>query len=84
MVPTRRALRLVIEGKAAGEPANYLLVGTDSGIPMKFHSMATWNELDVWVNHRSISRELLGLFPEGFQRRTIGERSGSGHGSPLS
>jgi imidazolonepropionase-like amidohydrolase len=27
-----------------------LLVGTDSGIPMKFHSQSTWNELDVWVN----------------------------------
>jgi imidazolonepropionase-like amidohydrolase len=27
-----------------------LLVGTDSGIPMKFHSGSTWNELDVWVN----------------------------------
>lgn len=28
-----------------------MLVGTDSGIPMKFHSQSTWNELDVWVNH---------------------------------
>jgi imidazolonepropionase-like amidohydrolase len=27
-----------------------LLIGTDSGIPMKFHSQSTWNELDVWVN----------------------------------
>lgn len=27
-----------------------LLVGTDSGIPMKFHCQSTWNELDVWVN----------------------------------
>ncbi|HMP98380.1 MAG TPA: amidohydrolase family protein [Cyclobacteriaceae bacterium] len=27
-----------------------LMVGTDSGIPMKFHSQSTWNELDVWVN----------------------------------
>jgi imidazolonepropionase-like amidohydrolase len=27
-----------------------LIVGTDSGIPMKFHSQSTWNELDVWVN----------------------------------
>ena len=26
------------------------LIGTDSGIPMKFHSGSTWNELDVWVN----------------------------------
>jgi imidazolonepropionase-like amidohydrolase len=27
-----------------------MLIGTDSGIPMKFHSQSTWNELDVWVN----------------------------------
>jgi len=27
-----------------------LMIGTDSGIPMKFHSQSTWNELDVWVN----------------------------------
>ncbi len=27
-----------------------LLVGTDSGIPMKFHCQSTWHELDVWVN----------------------------------
>ena len=26
-----------------------LLVGTDSGIPMKFHCQSTWNEMDVWV-----------------------------------
>ena len=27
-----------------------LLIGTDSGIPMKFHSQSTWRELDAWVN----------------------------------
>jgi imidazolonepropionase-like amidohydrolase len=27
-----------------------LLIGTDSGIPMKFHCQSTWHELDVWVN----------------------------------
>ena len=27
-----------------------LLVGTDSGIPMKFHSQSTWRELDAWVS----------------------------------
>jgi len=26
-----------------------MLVGTDSGIPLKFHCQSTWNELDVWV-----------------------------------
>ncbi|QCX00559.1 amidohydrolase family protein [Aggregatimonas sangjinii] len=31
-----------------------LMVGTDSGIPMKFHSQSTWNELDVWVNEFDI------------------------------
>ncbi len=27
-----------------------MLIGTDSGIPMKFHSSSTWHELDAWVN----------------------------------
>lgn len=27
-----------------------LLIGTDSGIPMKFHCQSTWNEIDVWTN----------------------------------
>lgn len=26
-----------------------MMVGTDSGIPMKFHCQSTWNEMDVWV-----------------------------------
>ena len=33
-----------------------LLVGTDSGIPMKFHASSTWRELDAWVH-------LLGVDP---------------------
>lgn len=32
-----------------------LLIGTDSGIPMQFHSQATWNELDVWVRELGIA-----------------------------
>jgi imidazolonepropionase-like amidohydrolase len=28
-----------------------LMIGTDSGVPMLFHSQSTWNELDIWVNH---------------------------------
>ena len=32
------------------------LIGTDSGIPMNFHSHSTWRELDAWVN-------LLGVDP---------------------
>ncbi len=31
-----------------------MLIGTDSGIPMKFHSGSTWNELDVWVNRLGV------------------------------
>ncbi|MGH6631348.1 MAG: amidohydrolase family protein, partial [Burkholderiales bacterium] len=27
-----------------------LLIGTDSGIPMKFHNQSTWRELDIWVS----------------------------------
>ena len=36
--------------KQLKESGVVLLIGTDSGIPMKFHSQSTWNELDVWVN----------------------------------
>jgi imidazolonepropionase-like amidohydrolase len=31
-----------------------LLIGTDAGIPMKFHSQATWHELDTWVNRLGV------------------------------
>jgi imidazolonepropionase-like amidohydrolase len=27
-----------------------MLIGTDSGVPMNFHSTSTWRELDLWVN----------------------------------
>lgn len=27
-----------------------MMIGTDSGIPLKFHCQSTWNELDIWVN----------------------------------
>jgi imidazolonepropionase-like amidohydrolase len=27
-----------------------MLIGTDSGIPMKFHSSSTWREMDAWVH----------------------------------
>ncbi len=27
-----------------------LLIGTDSGVPLNFHSDATWREIDAWVN----------------------------------
>jgi imidazolonepropionase-like amidohydrolase len=32
-----------------------LLVGTDSGIPMQFHSQTTWNELDIWVREMGVA-----------------------------
>lgn len=31
-----------------------LLIGTDAGIPMKFHTQATWHELDIWVNRLGV------------------------------
>ncbi|MEO8043604.1 MAG: amidohydrolase family protein [Spartobacteria bacterium] len=31
-----------------------LLIGTDSGIPMKFHSNSTWHEMDAWVNRLGV------------------------------
>lgn len=31
-----------------------LLVGTDSGIPLKFHCRSTWNELSVWVDELDV------------------------------
>ncbi len=31
-----------------------LLIGTDSGIPMKFHHGSTWHELDAWVNQLGV------------------------------
>ena len=36
--------------KQLTEAGVVMLVGTDSGIPMKFHSSSTWRELDAWVN----------------------------------
>ncbi len=31
-----------------------LLIGTDAGVPMNFHSQATWHELDTWVNRLGV------------------------------
>ena len=36
------------------ESGAVLLIGTDSGIPMKFHSQSTWNELDVWTRELDV------------------------------
>ena len=31
-----------------------MLIGTDSGIPMKFHSSSTWHEIDAWVHQLGV------------------------------
>jgi imidazolonepropionase-like amidohydrolase len=31
-----------------------LMIGTDSGVPMLFHSQSTWTELDAWVNELGV------------------------------
>ncbi len=49
MTPSRRPT-LARKFAQLRESGVVLLIGTDAGIPMKFHSMATWNELDIWVN----------------------------------
>lgn len=36
------------------ESGPILMIGTDSGIPMTFHSQSTWNELDVWVRELGV------------------------------
>ncbi|MEZ5040283.1 MAG: amidohydrolase family protein [Saprospiraceae bacterium] len=53
ITPTRRPT-LQRKMKQLMEAGVVLLIGTDSGIPMKFHSQSTWNELDVWVNEFGI------------------------------
>ncbi|NRB52633.1 MAG: amidohydrolase family protein [Saprospiraceae bacterium] len=53
ITPTRRPT-LERKVKQLMEAGVVLLIGTDSGIPMKFHSQSTWNELDVWVNEFDI------------------------------
>ena len=32
-----------------------LLIGTDSGVPMNFHSQSTWMEMDTWVRDMGMS-----------------------------
>lgn len=49
LMPLRR---VTLKNKLAQlkESGVTLLVGTDSGIPMKFHCSATWNEMAFWVD----------------------------------
>ncbi len=46
----KRKPTLIRKVRQLRESGVVLLVGTDSGIPMKFHCQSTWNELEVWVN----------------------------------
>jgi len=53
ITPSRRPT-LARKFQQLKESGAVLLIGTDSGIPMKFHSQSTWNELDTWVNKLGI------------------------------
>ena len=53
MTPARRPT-LTRKFQQLRESGATLLVGTDSGIPGKFHSQSTWNELDTWVNRLGV------------------------------
>jgi imidazolonepropionase-like amidohydrolase len=49
LTPNRRPT-LERKFKQLVESGVVVLIGTDSGIPMNFHSQTTWKELDAWVN----------------------------------
>jgi imidazolonepropionase-like amidohydrolase len=49
LTPARRPT-LARKFRQLQEAGVVMLIGTDSGIPMKFHSSSTWRELDAWVN----------------------------------
>jgi imidazolonepropionase-like amidohydrolase len=49
LTPSRRPT-LARKFKQLSDAGVVMLIGTDSGIPMKFHSQSTWRELDAWVN----------------------------------
>jgi imidazolonepropionase-like amidohydrolase len=51
--PSRRPT-LATKFNQLKESGVVLLIGTDSGIPMKFHSQSTWRELDIWVNRLGV------------------------------
>lgn len=53
MTPSRRPT-LARKFSQLRESGVVLLVGTDSGIPGKFHSQSTWNELDIWVRELGV------------------------------
>ncbi len=49
-----RAKTVARKFKQLQESGVVMLIGTDSGIPMKFHNQSTWHELDAWVNHLGV------------------------------
>lgn len=53
LTPLRRPTlaRKIAELRESGA---VLLIGTDSGIPGRFHTHSTWQELDAWVNELGI------------------------------
>jgi imidazolonepropionase-like amidohydrolase len=53
MTPARRPT-LGRKFQQLREAGVVLLVGTDSGIPAKFHNQSTWNELDIWVRELGV------------------------------
>jgi imidazolonepropionase-like amidohydrolase len=53
LTPSRRPT-LARKFQQLKESGAVLLVGTDSGIPMKFHSQSTWKELETWVNRLGV------------------------------
>jgi imidazolonepropionase-like amidohydrolase len=53
LTPSRRPT-LARKFQQLRESGAVLLIGTDAGIPMKFHSQATWHELDAWVNRLGV------------------------------
>lgn len=54
LTPSRRPT-LARKFQQLRESGVTLLIGTDSGIPGKFHSQSTWNELDIWVSRLGVS-----------------------------
>lgn len=50
ITPNRRPT-LAHKFQQLSESGVVLLIGTDSGIPMNFHSQSTWRELDAWVHN---------------------------------
>jgi imidazolonepropionase-like amidohydrolase len=53
MVPARRPT-LANKFHQLQRTGVVMLIGTDSGVPMNFHSTSTWQELDTWVNHLGV------------------------------